>query len=79
MYNSPYKISRYIAADGSYQMWSPVRNNNKKWCHSRQTRTVAILDMLNNIYVINTNILLLLIYNVYNYEIHLEKTKLKGH
>jgi len=28
-------------------------------------------------YVINTNILLLLIYNVYNYEIHLEKTKLK--
>ena len=67
MYYSPYQLSRYIAADGSYQMLRPVRNNNKKWRHSRQPRTVAILDILYNMYVNNTNILLLL-YTVYKYD-----------
>ena len=67
MYNSPYQLSRYLAADGSYQMLRPVRNNNKKWRHSQQPRTVAILDILYNMYVNNTNILLLL-YTVYKYD-----------
>ena len=76
MYNSPYHISRYIAADGSYQLWRPVRNNNKKWLHSRQPRTVAILVILYNMYVNNTNILLL-IYTVYNYDNSFGENKTK--
>ena len=67
MYTTTYQISRYIAADGSYQLWRAVRNNNKKWRHSRQPRTVAALDILYNMYVNSTNILLL-IYDVYNYD-----------
>ena len=76
MYNSPYQISRYIATDGSYQLWRPVRNTNKKWRHSRQPRTVAILDILYNMYVNNTNILLL-IYNVYKYDNSFGENKTK--